>query len=641
MKSFLLYFYILLNIFGCFLSPVYAEIILPADIVEGQDSAKSWIKNSHFEKNVNSVSSYSDSAGTSPVDGTGGSSTITCTRTTSSPISGDGSLLITKDAANRQGQGCSIPFTIDRGDRATMQAIVLPYEVASGTFAAGTDTTNSDLVMWVYDITNSVLIPVQGTGRFYSNTADYFFGYFQTNSNSTSYRLIFHQALTGTSAYTLKVDNVKVFKSKFALGTPISDFQSCTFTGAWVSNTTYTCRSRRVGDSKEYDGLVATSGAPTSASLTVTLPSGDVIDTAKISSTGNKKIGSGTISDTGTDEYDVGVFYSSTTAVTLRVLKKSAGNDYIDYPQVTQAVPMTWANTDYVNFKFSVPIVGLSSSTQISDGFSTAEVSFVANVSTTAATTSAPFVYTTVVTNKGGGYSSSTGKFTAPSSGTYFFKVTSYTGSTLSEPICYLNGTSYSRGPAQKDSSTPSIGTCIASMTAGDTMEIRPSGSATAAGDLTLNNFSGFKIGSSQTVSMDTAYCALYTGTPTGTLANALNKATVPTKVSDTHNAYSSGDYTVSSSGFYSITAQTTQSATYANGSAAVTSIAINGTSSYIGIESAFAAGATTLSPHVSVHGVPLVAGQTVSVYTLNNGTSPTFTTPLTGANYFSICKDK
>lgn len=392
MKSFILYFYILLNLFSCLINPAFAEIILPADIVEGQDSSKSWIKNSHFEKNVNSVSSYLNTAGTSPVDGTGGGATITCTRTTSSPISGDGSLLITKDAANRQGQGCSIPFTIDRGDRATMQTIVLPYEVASGTFTAGTDTTNSDLVMWVYDVTNSVLIPVQGTGRFYSNTADYFFGYFQTNSNSTSYRLIFHQALTGTSAYTIKVDNIKIFKSKFSSGTTITDWVSYTptvsnlGTGSTSSNV---AKWRRVGDSAEYMITFQKDGSGGSGASVVTwsLVSGQSVDANKLpfgSATAKAdNIGSAWVVSGG--NYSASNYVPLVNSATTFAISKPTASG-----QLTGAdIP---ANT-YIIFRATVPIQGWESSIQQSDGYDSRKIVFEARTNPgTIATSAATYV---------------------------------------------------------------------------------------------------------------------------------------------------------------------------------------------------------------------------------------------------------
>ena len=70
-----------------------------------------------------------DTAGANPVDGTGGSANVTWTRTTTNPLAGDGSVL-TKDAVNRQGQGVSYDFTIDRADRNKQLAIEFDVEIS-------------------------------------------------------------------------------------------------------------------------------------------------------------------------------------------------------------------------------------------------------------------------------------------------------------------------------------------------------------------------------------------------------------------------------------------------------------------------------------------------------------------------------
>jgi hypothetical protein len=77
---------------------------------------------------------YADAAGTSPVDGTGGSPNVTISTTSSSPISLDNSYLLVKDAANRQGQGWSYDFTINSGDKAKVLQFQMDYLVDSGTF---------------------------------------------------------------------------------------------------------------------------------------------------------------------------------------------------------------------------------------------------------------------------------------------------------------------------------------------------------------------------------------------------------------------------------------------------------------------------------------------------------------------------
>lgn len=239
------------------LTPAYANLV--PRIVEGNVfpelySGPNFIKNGHYNTNVLGTVAYADAAGVAPVDGTGGSPALTCTRTTSSPIEKSGSLLITKDAANRQGNGCGIAFSIDDGDKGTPQTIVLKSAVASGTYDSGTSSANSDLLIYVYDVTNAALLYTNST-RLVAG-ADTRIG-FIASPTSTSYRLIVHQALTGTSAYALKVDSIKVgptdwsiarFENTYTAKVDIAGTVTDETNGDWINGacgvtatSTYTC----------------------------------------------------------------------------------------------------------------------------------------------------------------------------------------------------------------------------------------------------------------------------------------------------------------------------------------------------------------------------------------------------------------
>lgn len=136
-----------------------------------------------------------------------------------------------------------------------------------------------------------------------------------------------------------------------------SQWQSYIPTGSWSSNTTYTGFWRRAGDSLELDIKVAVTGAPTSASLTVNLPTGLVINTNKMTApeAGISAIhGSVSIRDSGTENYDGLLRYSSTTAIAVF---KDDGDGTVS--AVSQTAPMTWANGDYTTIKVvGLPIVG-------------------------------------------------------------------------------------------------------------------------------------------------------------------------------------------------------------------------------------------------------------------------------------------
>lgn len=356
-----LYFFLIVNLFSGL--GVNAKSIVAADIVEGQQYVPNFLKQKgHFEKNSNGTSAYADAAGTRPVDGTGGAPTLTCTRTTSSPIDGDGSLLITKDAVNRQGEGCTIQFTIDSAYKAKVLQIEFDYLVASGTFTAGSSSADSDLIAYIYDVTNGTLIEPSSI-KFLSNSttiADHFVANFQTSATGTTYNLILHQATTSASAYTVKADNFQVKPSQYVYGTPISDWVSYTPTQLNTTNVNFNAAYwRRVGDSIEVTGRTTWNGAGAGGQWTVQLPSGLTFDTTKSGSSANDTtFGIFNYLDSGVNWRAGNVIYGSTTTVKFTA---DSGTDNL--------LGSGFTASDALNYKFSAPISGWSSSVQVSDGF--------------------------------------------------------------------------------------------------------------------------------------------------------------------------------------------------------------------------------------------------------------------------------
>jgi hypothetical protein len=138
-----------------------------------------------------------------------------------------------------------------------------------------------------------------------------------------------------------------------------TDYLAVTVTGAWSANTTYTAFEKRKGNMAHYDVLIALAGAPTSATLSVNLPSGRVIDTAKLASTGDSAIiegGQVSIRDVGVAINAGHILYNNNSSVLPVVF--NAASTYVAAVAITQAVPITFGNTDYINLKFAVPIVG-------------------------------------------------------------------------------------------------------------------------------------------------------------------------------------------------------------------------------------------------------------------------------------------
>lgn len=378
------------------------------------------IDNSNAETDTTGWATYADAPGTRPVNGTGGSPTVTLTRTTSTPLRDTASFLLTKDAANRQGEGASYNFTIARTDRYKVHSIVADYEIASGTFVAGNETTDSDLIFYIYDVDNSQLIEPTPF-RLFSNTEGTFNGTFQA-TGSTNYRLIIHVASTSASAYTVKFDNIHVTRNATINASLASDWTSFTPTGSWSTNTTYNGKYRRVGDSLEVHAQVAVTGAPTSATLTINLPSGLSIDTSKLPSDLTRHaLGIGMIIDAGTNTFHSMVRYNSTTSV--QVNSYGASGTYSDEQPVTQAVPMTFANGDLVTVSWKVPISGWASQTQTSNQSQNRRITLKAGKNSGNHATSGSELdvasWDTIGEDSVGGFNSSTGIYTVPEAGDY------------------------------------------------------------------------------------------------------------------------------------------------------------------------------------------------------------------------------
>ncbi len=342
------------------------------------------ISNSDAEAGTTGWATYADAAGTRPVDGTGGSANITFTTTATAPLNGLNSFLFTKDAANRQGQGVSYDMSLPLQYRAKALTVSVPYIVNSGTFVAGTSSTDSDLIVYFYDITNSKLVE-PSSFKFLSNSttvSDSVQATVQFDSNCTSFRLIFHCASTSASAYVLKMDTISVGPANYQYGTPVTDWQSYTPTLSTVSGTITNSipvgKYRRVGDTLQVKAAITFSAAAgTYGSLYLSLPSGLSIDTTKLSyishTPGTDFFGDGHI--IGTDASQVVITYGgAATNVAIQVVRTASGTNPVATPDAVLSQTTFNAN-DGLDLQFSVPIQGWSSSVQTSDQTDTRVVS--------------------------------------------------------------------------------------------------------------------------------------------------------------------------------------------------------------------------------------------------------------------------
>lgn len=597
-----------------------------------------YISNPDAESSVTGWSAYADAAGTSPVDGTGGSPTVTITRTTTTPLRGTGSFLLTKDAANRQGEGVSYAFTIDSADKAKILNISFDYEIASGTFTSG---DSSDVRVWIYDVTNSVLIPVtpatiQGGGSLQWK----FSGVFQTASNSTSYRLILHCATTSASAYTFEFDNVVVGPQVVNYGAPIGDWTAWTPTGTWSSNTTYTGYWRRVGDTMQIEAKVALTGNPT-GSFTLNLPSGYSIDTAKITgaTSNNKSLGIASLVDSGTAEYTGHVSYESATSVSAYYLIASTTNVQLNSAQVSASSPYTFASGDAVYLQFQVPISGWGSSVAMSNDTDTRVVAASVYGDPASATAGNPIIFPSVAFDTHGTYNATTGVYTVPVSG--YYRVGGYLRSPADAGYIELEvdgATSIRVG--RVDGGETSTCSGIVKVNAGQTLNLSPS----ATVDLTTSYLQIDRLSGPSTIAATETVACCYT-TASGTFNDTnLNIVTYGTKLKDTHGMMSGSIVTIPVSGIYSISAAfaTNFNATASTGGSPSNDYMYlykDGSSFLYSIGMEDGDGDNVVQSYsINIQAVPLLAGQTLQIRSqrANN------TGSLTGAastSWFSVVR--
>ena len=331
-------------------------------------SGINYISNPSAATNTTGWATYADAAGTAPVDGTGGSPTVTWTRSTTTPLRGAADFnFTTPGGGSVQGQGVSTDFTIDLADQAKVLTVTFDYEVVSGTYASG------DLTCYLIADPTGTPVVIQPAGYVVQaatvGTKMRQIATFQTQATGQTYRLCFHVASTSASAYVLAVDNVSVGPQVVQYGAPVTDWQSYTPQGSWTSNTTYTGRWRRVGDSMELQIRAALSGSPNASGLSVNIPTGYAIDTTKLTgTTGNDALPNASGSAVVGNTYSAPVIpiYLNTVSIMLRTYQQRSTDD-IQADNITNLVPGTFISGDFVEVGCSVPILGWSSTVQMSN----------------------------------------------------------------------------------------------------------------------------------------------------------------------------------------------------------------------------------------------------------------------------------
>ncbi len=548
--------------------------------------AINYITNFGAETDTTGWSTYADAPQNIPVDGIGGSAAnLTFSRSTSSPLVSTASFsMVQANSTSLQGKGVSYDFTIDAAMQSTNLSIQFLYN-ASSTFVTadgitaplndGTTTTNagnSDVEVFLYDVTNAVLIPVSPQVMAGKGTQSFpFKATFQTASNSTSYRLIFHVASTSANAtgWTYKFDQVYVGPQNTAQGDVVTDWVAYTPTITGFGTTSAASFfSRRVGDSLEVAGYF-TAGSNTAVTPKITLGYNGV--SANVTSSTIAQGASGTIfgnwANAANGVHGVIITVQGDTAIRFGVI----GTATAGYAIVSNAQTLT-STTSY-SLHFTVPITGWASATILSNDTDTRVVAYRGtNVAGTSIANSGdvqvPFA--TLDFDSHGAFATPT--YTVPVAGKYRVSATvnfassTYAAGNVIFATIYKNGAIHSISAREDIQAifTSLIGVSVEGVVncvAGDTIDIRVQNTRTAGATLLSttvgdNHLEIERLTGPSTIAATDTVAAAYTDTAGSVLSTTLAKYAYATKVFDTHSAYgNSGIYTVPISGKYLIQA--------------------------------------------------------------------------------------
>ncbi len=283
-------------------------------------------ESSAFESSVGNWLTYADAAGTQPVDGTGGSSSLSLdiTTTAAEVLNGRASLKMSKGAVNDQGEGASLDLSVPNFIKG-QPAMVRFSLKASANFDFGTafDSSDpSDVTVYLYDVTNSKLIQPYPYSLISNGQ---FEGMFQVPSDCDDLRLILHVTTTNALAWDLFIDDVEITQASNIIVSADSDWQSYTptFTGLG-SVTGINMQYRKVGASIEVQGRF-TAGTGTATEARMSLPAG----LTSLSTLGVLiKVGSGSTTEIPTAAYSLAILCEPSVSYVTFGATSSAASEF-------------------------------------------------------------------------------------------------------------------------------------------------------------------------------------------------------------------------------------------------------------------------------------------------------------------------
>ncbi len=515
---------------------------------------------------IGTWAAYADAAGTEPVDATGGSPNSTYAVSTDSSLVGGSNFLWSKTgSANRQGEGFSIPFTIDDGLKTKMLSVTAYYTIASGTYV-GDPTNGYDMAGYVYDVTNGTKIYPSSCNLENVVGVGYLKCAFQANYNSTSYRFAMHTQSTSTSNYAIRFDQWSISPSG---GSSLAS--NVVFSASLSANQAVTANSTTI----KYDTVYKDSTNSWNATTGVyTIPeSGDYQLTGNAVSATAAAALYPKVNGTTAYPYIAAADTTNVRGGGLIIPNLKAGDtvSILSDTSITVAGSGGAAGARYT----ALSIAKIPNSSQNTDGGNV--TALIANGTTPDATGGNPIIFPTIVKDTRGAYNASTGQYTAPETG--FYAVTASFNCTFAvnnDMYLYIAGSNSQTISHEFVANAQMIGSTVAAyVVAGQTMDIRASANTSGCGG---GKFNITKLpGSNQADPNATVKASYYASAATQT-PGAAAQINFDTKIYDSHGAVTTGagawKFTAPISGTYRINAQIS----YASGSSTYIEVYKNGT---------------------------------------------------------------
>lgn len=324
-----------------------------------------FIENTDFETNITGYNTYADAAAATPVDGTGGSSSLTLSQTTTAGEvqRGAASLKIAKGAVNEQGEGVSYDFTVDGIDNAASKKIIVTFD-----YETSANYASDEIRLFVYDrdaaTLQAVLNSDSGNLKF-CTTGCKFVGEFYTTSGSNDYRLIWHVAGTSATAYDVYIDNIRAGPDSPTPTAIVQDLGTENWTDS-EANATTSVRLTRIGNQISAVGTITfTGGADNDGVINITIPTKYTADSVySFSNSRSYPVGFARQIDNGTATYES--FVNLASATTLQMQLSAASSTFLTTGQLTSSQPFTWVSGDSATFQASWIVSGWQSSALVS-----------------------------------------------------------------------------------------------------------------------------------------------------------------------------------------------------------------------------------------------------------------------------------